>query len=671
MSDQTAETSLTQINGFPGIPHKIVIRLPKILANLFFYLFTFILFYVIKYHSLNLSQKLISFLPIYLVAWFTGGLISGKFRFQSSVSFLTNLKKSYTSLLISLGIIAFLMLQSESISISRLVVVGSLFSGLLIESLFYITGKKTVLVEANKKRKKVSITAFIIDFLLLSWVLYFLYDYKIGLKNIDENQMILLASTYISWLLAAIVTHQYSFFNNNRNIWGAISLQLKFYLLIGALITFIVYILQITQYYKSLYLLAIFIYSIWSFIVMLFLYIEKLPQKTDDVTTDFLHAYEIKSPPKKKIYKKIVDEQYRLFSQKSDISMLPQKLEFIYLKEYPEVLEFLERKIDLSTFNLDKTSILRSRDTYNISIYPEKYLELFINLHKVNDIKRINEYFIEVNNRLCTGGIFVGNFEPIKSRYERFRNKYPFIVANSFYFLDFLWKRVIPKLPITRKLYFVLTRGEDRALSLAEGLGRLQYCGFEIIDLKIINQLCYFVAKKINIPSTDRNPSYSPVIKIKRTGKNGKPVYVYKLRTMHPYSEYLQNFVYENNNLQDGGKFNNDFRITKWGLVLRKLWIDELPMLINYFKGELKFVGVRPISEHYLSLYDEEFRIRRLTYKPGLIPPYYADMPRNISEIINSEQRYLDEYDRNKVLTDIKYFFKAFNNIVIKKERST
>ena len=140
---------------------------------------------------------------------------------------------------------------------------------------------------------------------------------------------------------------------------------------------------------------------------------------------------------------------------------------------------------------------------------------------------------------------------------------------------------------------------------------------------------------------------------------------------MHPYSEYLQNFVYENNNLQDGGKFNNDFRITKWGLVLRKLWIDELPMLINYFKGELKFVGVRPISEHYLSLYDEEFRIRRLTYKPGLIPPYYADMPRNISEIINSEQRYLDEYDRNKVLTDIKYFFKAFNNIVIKKERST
>jgi lipopolysaccharide/colanic/teichoic acid biosynthesis glycosyltransferase len=139
---------------------------------------------------------------------------------------------------------------------------------------------------------------------------------------------------------------------------------------------------------------------------------------------------------------------------------------------------------------------------------------------------------------------------------------------------------------------------------------------------------------------------------------------------MHPYSEYLQEFVYNNNNLQVGGKFKQDFRITKWGAVFRKFWIDELPMLVNLAKGDLKLVGVRPISGQYLSLYSEEFRKKRMNYKPGLVPPYYADMPKNLSEVIQSEEKYLDEYDERKFKTDVKYFFKVFNNIVIKKERS-
>ncbi len=670
MPDTTQSTSLSQINGSAGIPHKIAVRLPKALGNLLIYIFTLGLFYLLKYNNLNITSNYINLLPVYLLAWVTGGIISGKFRFQSSISFLSNLNKSYTSLLISLGVVAFFMIQSESLSASRLVVVGSFFSGLIIENLLYMVTNKVELIKATKSGRKISFTAPIIDFLLLTWVIYFLYDYKIGFSRIDENQIILLSSTYISWFLAALITHQFSTVNGKTNVWHAISLQLKFYLLIAAMMTFIVYILQIAQYYKSIYMMAILIYSVWSFIVMLFLYIEKLPHKTDDVTADFLHAYEIKAPAIKNNGHDLINTKYRLSNKSSDNSLLTQRLEFIYFKKYPELLSFLERKIELSTFDVEKTSILKSRDTYNVSIYPEDYLEIFINLHKINDIRRINEYFIEVNKRLCKGGIFVGNFEPTKYRYERFRNKYPFIVANSLYLFDFIWKRAMPKLPIIRKIYFVLTRGQDRALSLAEGLGRLYYCGFEILDLKIIDKLCYFIAKKVSAPSEDKNPSFSPIIKMRRTGINGKPVYVYKLRTMHPYSEYLQKFIYENNNLQDGGKFNKDFRITKWGIILRKLWVDELPMLFNLIKGDIKFVGVRPISEQYLSLYNAEYRKRRMNYKPGLIPPYYADMPRNLSDIINSERKYLDEYDRNKILTDVKYFFKALNNIVIKKERS-
>jgi len=157
---------------------------------------------------------------------------------------------------------------------------------------------------------------------------------------------------------------------------------------------------------------------------------------------------------------------------------------------------------------------------------------------------------------------------------------------------------------------------------------------------------------------------------MRRIGKNGKVIFVYKFRTMHPYSEYLQKYVYERNSLQDGGKIRDDFRVTYWGRIMRKLWIDELPMFINFFKGELKLVGVRPLSTHYLSLYDDELREMRLKHKPGLLPPFYADLPTTLEEIIESEKKYLRAYDQYGLITDVRYLFAAMYNILIKRARS-
>lgn len=139
---------------------------------------------------------------------------------------------------------------------------------------------------------------------------------------------------------------------------------------------------------------------------------------------------------------------------------------------------------------------------------------------------------------------------------------------------------------------------------------------------------------------------------------------------MHPYSEYIQEYIYKNNKLEDIGKFNNDFRITTMGKIIRKFWIDEIPILLNLLNGDVKFVGVRPLSKQYFSLYPEEFRKTRLKYKPGLLPPYYKDLPRTFSQIIESEKRYLESFDKNPFLTDVKYFFAIIYNIVIKRARS-
>jgi lipopolysaccharide/colanic/teichoic acid biosynthesis glycosyltransferase len=236
--------------------------------------------------------------------------------------------------------------------------------------------------------------------------------------------------------------------------------------------------------------------------------------------------------------------------------------------------------------------------------------------------------------------------------------------------LDFIIKRVFPKFNLTKRLYFFLTRGENRVISKAETLGRLYSCGFEIKNEKNINGWLYVVAKKIRAPFLDSKPTYGPLIRLRRIGKNGKMINVYKLRTMHPFAEYLQQYIYELSDLQDGGKFKDDFRITTAGKIFRKFWLDELPMFINYFRGELKLVGVRPLSEQYYSLYSKELKEKRTKVKPGLIPPYYVDMPKTLDDIQSSELKYLDLYSKQPLRTDWKYFWKAMWNIMFKNARS-
>ncbi len=122
--------------------------------------------------------------------------------------------------------------------------------------------------------------------------------------------------------------------------------------------------------------------------------------------------------------------------------------------------------------------------------------------------------------------------------------------------------------------------------------------------------------------------------------------------------------------LQEGGKFKDDFRVTSWGRVMRKLWIDELPQFINFFAGELSLVGVRALSEQYFSMYPEEVKEMRLRYKPGLLPPFYADMPSSFDEIVESERQYLLKKAEKPLRTDWDYFWKSVYNILIKKARS-
>jgi len=305
----------------------------------------------------------------------------------------------------------------------------------------------------------------------------------------------------------------------------------------------------------------------------------------------------------------------------------------------------------------------------DIESLPEKTCAV-VNLQKVNDIRWVDRFFETVNIRLPAGGFFISCAEIYSQRKKRIENKYPKMIANLYLGLSFIFNRVLPRINPTKQFHKYLTKGNNRVMSKAEVFGRLAAAGFEILKYDYINNLLYFTAKKIGNPVYKLYATYGFFIKLKRIGKDGNKITVYKIRTMHPYSEYLQEYIYKNNSVERGGKFNNDFRIASWGKIFRKLWIDEIPMMINFIKGELKLVGIRPLSSQYFTLYPPIYRVRRIKYKPGLIPPCYADCPGTIEEVIASEIKYLDSYDRAPLLTDIKYFFNVLHNIVFKNVRS-
>lgn len=317
-----------------------------------------------------------------------------------------------------------------------------------------------------------------------------------------------------------------------------------------------------------------------------------------------------------------------------------------------------------------QTLITESEDPVDIIADRMKCPELILHCSSLNQVKPLDEFLAFSNYRLDDGKFIFCHFTPLSARRERIKKQSPPVISQLIYFLDFCWHRVIGKVALTRTFYLWVTGGRDRVFSRVEVLGRIYRAGFELVYEKLIDGRIYLIAVKVKEPIRHDRPSNGFLIRLKRVGKGGKMIGVYKFRTMHAYSEYLQPLMYKQSGLANGGKLADDYRVNSIGRFMRRFWIDELPMIVNWLKGDMKLVGVRPLSNHYFSLYAKELQELRTRTKPGLLPPYYADMPETLEEIQASEKKYLEAYLKHPFITDWKYFWKAVGNIVLKGRRS-
>ena len=151
-----------------------------------------------------------------------------------------------------------------------------------------------------------------------------------------------------------------------------------------------------------------------------------------------------------------------------------------------------------------------------------------------------------------------------------------------------------------------------------------------------------------------------PVLyKAKRVGRYGKPIQVYKFRSMRKNADRLEDFLspQELEEYKKNFKLQRDPRITKVGAFLRKTSLDELPQLFNILSGKLSLVGPRPVLQEETELYGEK-RELLLSCKPGLTGLWQARGRSNVTYENGARQALELQYVRERsFLLDIKIMF--------------
>ncbi|EAH8201669.1 undecaprenyl phosphate N,N'-diacetylbacillosamine 1-phosphate transferase [Campylobacter lari] len=135
----------------------------------------------------------------------------------------------------------------------------------------------------------------------------------------------------------------------------------------------------------------------------------------------------------------------------------------------------------------------------------------------------------------------------------------------------------------------------------------------------------------------------SVLFKQARPGLNEKIFYIYKFKTMSDEKD------------ENGELLPDELRLKPFGKLIRSLSLDELPQLFNVLKGDMSFIGPRPLLVEYLPLYSQEQK-KRHEVRPGITG--WAQI--NGRNAISWEQKF--KYDVEYVqkcsfLFDLKIFF--------------
>lgn len=155
------------------------------------------------------------------------------------------------------------------------------------------------------------------------------------------------------------------------------------------------------------------------------------------------------------------------------------------------------------------------------------------------------------------------------------------------------------------------------------------------------------------------DPHGGPFYKQVRLGRHGEEFYMYKFRSMYVHADQMLEQLREKNEM-DGPvfKIKDDPRITRFGRLIRRCSIDELPQLFNVLKGDMSLVGPRPPLPNEVLEYSD-YDYLRLIVTPGITCTWQIAENRNDISFADWVEMDLKYIETRTTFGDIKIIFKT------------
>lgn len=207
--------------------------------------------------------------------------------------------------------------------------------------------------------------------------------------------------------------------------------------------------------------------------------------------------------------------------------------------------------------------------------------------------------------------------------------------------------------PAVRLELAFLSKSRQWVYRLQQTFKRIFDIAAASVGLLVISPVLLVIALLIKFGSP------GPILyKSERIGKNYKPFYMYKFRTMGVDADAQREALRKQANL-DGNlfKIENDPRVTRVGKVLRALSLDELPQLLNVVRGEMSLVGPRPLPRDESEMFQDPYTLRFHVY-PGITGLWQVSGRSNLpfAKLCSLEMEYVTGWN---LLNDFRILFQT------------
>jgi len=389
-----------------------------------------------KHGTFVLSPLYSKLLVEFYIFWLVVSLLIKKFHLGSYTGYWDAIILFTKSAIFNAYSISFMVVFMGLPAFSRLYIFGTcallFLMNLTICSIYFVSIGRTEIVRLRKEgieakgRPRLSIFLIITDFLLMTLSFFVINYYKRGTFLLPPHYEKLILVVYGVWFITSFITGKFDKRKFENYFYGIASCT-KAVILMTVIMSFLIFALRLF-YFSRGQIFGSFLMLLAGEVVIYYLYFilgsdrgRERDIETFDQMKDFLQQQGL--PVEKEM------------EDAGTLPAVPVKEKVYHVLDFfnPWLFDFIDNSIALSKISRADTAILSTDDIFNVKAMDNNSLRLFINLHKTNDIRWVNRYFLKIYNKLKNGGYFIGNAETIELHRKRFFARYPKYFAEIFY----------------------------------------------------------------------------------------------------------------------------------------------------------------------------------------------------------------------------------------------